>query len=73
MNEQFFLGYPVEFKNLCLVYPPKVKDVVANKAYGIYSRVLTFSQEEIEDEFFTNILYEDDIPEEEILKDLDEE
>ena len=51
MNEQFFLGYPVEFKNLCLVYPPKVKDVVANKAYGIYSRILTFSQEEIEDEF----------------------
>ena len=51
MNEQFFLGYPVEFKKLCLVYPPKVKDVVANKGYGIYARILTLSQEEIEDEF----------------------
>lgn len=51
MNEQFFLGYPVEFKKLCLVYPPKVKDVVANKGYGVYARILTLSQEEIEDEF----------------------
>lgn len=50
MIEQFFLGYPVEFKKLCLVYPPKVKDVVSTK-YGIYAKILTLAQEEIEDEF----------------------
>ena len=51
MIEQFFLGYPVEFKKLCLVYPPKVKDVVSNIKYGIYAKLLTLSQEEIEDQF----------------------
>ena len=47
----FFLGYPVEFKNLCLVYPPKIKDVVGNPKYHQFSRMLTLTQEEIEDEF----------------------
>lgn len=51
MNERFFLGYPVEFKKLCLIYPPKVKEVINTKNYGIYNHILTLSQEEIEDEF----------------------
>ena len=50
-KEAFLLGYPVEFKRLCLVYPPKLKDVVTNPAYHLYNRVLTYSQEEVEDEF----------------------
>lgn len=50
----FILGFPVEFKQLCLVYPPKVKEVVSNSKYTIYSRLLTFSQEEIEDEYTKN-------------------
>ena len=41
----------MEFKNLCLVYPPKVKEVVGNNKYSVYLRILTFSQEEIEDEY----------------------
>lgn len=51
-NICFLLGYPAEFKNLCLIYPPKVKDIVSNKSYGIYSKILLLTQEEIEDEFF---------------------
>lgn len=51
MNERFFLGYPVEFKNLCLIYPPKIKEVINTKNYGLYNHILTLSQEEIEDEF----------------------
>ena len=51
MNEAFLLGYPVEFQRLCLVYPPKVKDILTNPSYPMYSRLLTFSQEEIEDEY----------------------
>lgn len=50
-NLAFSLGYPVEFKKLCLIYPPKVKDVVANKNYALYTKFLTISQEEIEDDF----------------------
>ena len=51
INIGFLLGYPVDFKHICMVYPPKVKDVVTNQNYNIYSRLLTFSQEEIEDEY----------------------
>ena len=50
-NPKFLLGYPIEFKQLCLVYPPKVKDVVATDDYAVYARLLTYSQEEIEDEY----------------------
>lgn len=48
---QYFLGYPTEFKNICLVYPPKIKDIVANTNFPIYEKLLTYSQEEIEDEY----------------------
>ena len=50
-KEIFFLGEPVQFKPGIMIYPPKVKDVVANENFSIYNRLLTYSQEEIEDEF----------------------
>lgn len=50
-NVQFFLGYPTEFKNICLIYPPKVKEIVSLKSFPIYEKILTISQEEIEDEY----------------------
>ena len=50
-KEIFFLGEPVQFKPGIMIYPPKVKDVVANESFSIYNRLLTYSQEEIEDEF----------------------
>ena len=51
MNELFFLGEPKEFKPGIKVFPPTVKDVVTTDDYGRYFRLLTYSQEEIEDEF----------------------
>lgn len=53
MNDsaKFFLGYPAEFKNICLIYPPKVKDILTVKNYAVYERLLTYSQEDIEDEY----------------------
>lgn len=50
-KEAFFLGYPVEFKNLFLIYPPKVKNVIMDKNFGVYTQILTVSQEEIEDDW----------------------
>lgn len=50
-NLAFFFGEPVEFKKICYVYPPKIHDVALNKEYPVYTKLLTFSQEEIEDEF----------------------
>ena len=48
-KELLFIGAPVEFKAGVYIYPPKVSDVILNQEYGLYSRVLTYSQEEIED------------------------
>ena len=49
-NINFLYGYPVEFKHLCMVYPPKVCDTF-KKSFFLYSQILTLSQEEIEDEY----------------------
>ena len=50
-KELFFIGEPVEFKPGIKIYPPSVKDVLTNKHYSMLGRILTYSQEEIEDEF----------------------
>ena len=49
-NINFLYGYPVEFKHLCMIYPPKVCDTF-KKNFFLYSQILTLSQEEIEDEY----------------------
>lgn len=51
MTNSFFLGYPAEFKQICLIYPPTVKEVACNKNFGAYVHLLTLSQEELEDEY----------------------
>ena len=50
-KEAFFIGAPVQFKAGIYVYPPTLKEVIMNQNYGNYLRVLTYSQEEIEDIF----------------------
>ena len=50
-KELFFISAPVEFKPGIMVYPPTVRDVITNPLFGHFERVLTYSQEEIEDEF----------------------
>lgn len=46
-----FLGLPIDFKGLCKIYPPKMKDVLQEKNYPVYRKVLMSSQEDIEDDF----------------------
>ena len=50
-KELYFICEPSEFKPGIKIYPPTVKDVVTNQYYGHYGRLLTYSQEEVEDEF----------------------
>ena len=47
----FFIGEPVTFKKGVKIYPPKIKDVVSNPHFSLFGRMLTYSQEEIEDIF----------------------
>ena len=51
IDELFFLGSPLLFKRGINIYPPKVKEVVENPRFTQYGRLLTFSQEDIEDQF----------------------
>ena len=50
-KELFFIGAPAQFKAGINIYPPKLNDVIGNQNYNNYVRVLTYSQEEIEDIF----------------------
>ena len=45
-----FIGAPLNFKNKLNIYPPSVREVVTNPKFGMYSRILTITQEDIQDE-----------------------
>jgi hypothetical protein len=40
-KELYFIGEPFQFKPGILIYPPKVKDVIANQYYGHFGKLLT--------------------------------
>lgn len=51
ISEKVFLKKPLNFKNKCHIYPPSVNEVLDADAFSLYKKLLTISQEEIEDEF----------------------
>ena len=51
IDERIFLGYPIDFKDICQIYPPTVNDVVSNKDFLIYQSLFTMTQEELEDAY----------------------
>jgi hypothetical protein len=51
INSKIFLGYPIDFKDICQVYPPTVNDVVGNKEFKIYQSLLTMTQEDLEEAY----------------------
>ena len=50
INPAFLIGEPLLFKEGLYIYPPRVKDVVANPNYNTFLRILTISPEDIRDE-----------------------
>ena len=51
INERVFLGYPIEFKDICQIYPPTEDDVVGNTDFNIYQTLFTMTQEELNDAY----------------------
>ena len=49
-NAAAFIGEPLDFKGKLKIYPPKVKDVVANTAFQQYLKLLTISEDDVKDE-----------------------
>jgi hypothetical protein len=50
-KELFFIGAPVQFKTGIKIYPPTLNEIITTLDYNSYIKVLTYSQEEIEDIF----------------------
>lgn len=51
INEKVLIGYPIVFKDICLIYPPKIKDIVAvgYEIFLSYLNILTLTQEDLDD------------------------
>ena len=62
IDSNFFLGYPSQYENICKVYPPKIKDILNEKNYPVYKKLLLSSQEDIEDEYTEMELPLEDVP-----------
>lgn len=62
IDSNFFLGYPNQYENICKVYPPKIKDILNEKNYPVYKKLLLSSQEDIEDEYTEMELPLEDAP-----------
>ena len=62
INPNFLLGKPVHFKELCMIYPPKINDVLDNINYPVYKKLLLSSQEDIEDEWVEQKISLDNLP-----------
>lgn len=54
INIVAFIGEPQKFMDKLTIYPPKIKDVVANAKFGVYQKILTFSEEDIWEELKKN-------------------
>jgi hypothetical protein len=62
LDPKTFLRLPHNFKNKFDIYPPSLKEVIQNEEFGMYQKVFTLSQEEIEDEFVERGAEMDKIP-----------
>ena len=51
INDKVFLGFPIQFKDICKVYPPKVNDVVGNDDFMIYQSLFVMTQEELDEAY----------------------
>ena len=57
-----FLGEPIDFKGICKIYPPKIKELLSEQAYPVYKKLLLSSQEDIEDEYTENHFSMEEVP-----------
>lgn len=51
LDPKIFLKLPVNFKNKFYIYPPSINEAIGNEDFGVYQKIFTLSQEEIEDDF----------------------
>lgn len=52
IDPRAFLGKPITIGSLCKIYPPTINDIITNELALYYFRLLTQSQEDIEDIYY---------------------
>lgn len=50
IDPRTFLAIPINFKDKCKIYPPRVREMLDNEYFGFWRQLLCITQEEIEDE-----------------------
>lgn len=61
LSERVILGLPLDFGGICKIYPPKTKEVIGSEHFGFFKKIMTISQEELEDIFTEKGLDLDDM------------
>lgn len=51
IKEKIFLKQPISFKEKIFIYPPSINEVVFTDNFQKYLKILTYSKEEVEDEY----------------------
>ena len=51
INDKIFLGFPIDFKDVCKIYPPTVNDVVGNDELITYQSLFAITQEELDEAY----------------------
>ena len=51
IDERIFLGFPIEFKDICQIYPPTVNDVCGDKDFLIFQSLMTMTQDDLDDAY----------------------
>ena len=62
IDSNAFLGLPFWFQTICQIYPPKIKDILTEKNYTVYKKILFSTQEDIEDEYAEQRLPMNEVP-----------
>lgn len=50
INPSVLIGEPLYFKKDLTIYPPRVKDVVANPNFNVFYKILTITEDDIKEE-----------------------
>ena len=51
IDDKIFLGFPINFKDICKVYPPKVNDVVGNEKFEKFQSLFYITQEDLDEAY----------------------
>ena len=62
IDPSILIGEPLDFQGKLKIYPPRVKDVVANPNFGAYYKILTMTQEEVAEEVQSKLKQNETMP-----------